>query len=182
MTIWEHLVKLTGDIYLTYKPMFLMYHPTLHLLKGDEIRQIINTVLPGDILLRRYNGYLNTILTGGYYGHAGLYIGGNKVIHAVSRGVIEEDLLDFCRTDGICILSTNKNTECAIAKAKRLIGKPYDYSFSSKNKKYYCTELINVCYDGLFDKNRIKTFGKNVLLPDAIFNSKEIKFKIEFRH
>ena len=94
----------------------------------------------------------------------------------------EEDTMDFCRTDGICVLSTEKDTSMAIGIAKKLIGKPYDYSFSSSNKKYYCTELVNICYNGLFNKDKIKTFGKSVLLPDGIFNSKEIKFKIEFKH
>ena len=36
------LVKLTGNIYLHKYPMFIVYKPDQHRLKGDKIREILN--------------------------------------------------------------------------------------------------------------------------------------------
>ena len=66
MKIPKFLVKFTGDCYLHPKPLFITYKPHHHKVSGTEVREILNTMKPGDILLRRYDGYLNTILTPGY--------------------------------------------------------------------------------------------------------------------
>lgn len=47
----------------------------------------------GDILLRRYDGYVNTLFTPGFWGHAALCVSANDVIHAVGVGVVREDLM-----------------------------------------------------------------------------------------
>jgi uncharacterized protein YycO len=179
----DWLLKLTGDIYLSKRPMFLMYKPQLHLITGDEIRSILYVISPGDVLLRRWNGYLNTIFTGGSYGHAGLYIGKNTVIHATGQGVIEEDILDFCRADSLCVLDVkNGDTKAAIKIAKQLRGAGYDYDFQSTNKKYYCTELADYCYLGVFRNDYKEIAGNSVLLPDAIRKSLQVECKLEIKH
>jgi uncharacterized protein YycO len=183
LKLLDHVIKFTGDVYLSRKPMFLLYKPTLHLVTGDEIRTLLYVVSPGDILLRRWNGYLNTILTGGSYAHAGLYVGNNTVIHATSHGVTEEDILDFCRADSICVLEVKSgNPRNAIDKAKELLGTDYDYDFKSANKRSYCTELTDVCYNGVFAGDYKKVAGNMVLLPDAIRASSVVVCKLEILH
>lgn len=49
----EFLLQFVGDTYLHKYPLFTVYKPSHHRVKGYEIRQIINTIKPGDILLRR---------------------------------------------------------------------------------------------------------------------------------
>jgi len=117
------LLKLTGNIYLYKPPMWIVYKPMHHKVKGSEVRSIINVLQDGDILLRRYDGYLNTLFTPGFWGHAALYVGNNNVIHAVGEGVIIEDILDFCRCDSVGVYRpsvTDVNILNAITTAKNL--------------------------------------------------------------
>jgi len=155
----------------------------LHLVKGDEIRSILYVLEPGDILLRKWRGYLNAILTGGNYSHAGMYVGNNTVVHAMADGVIEEDILDFCRSDSICVLCIrNGDKRKAVRKIKKLVGAPYDYDFLPGNKKYYCTEIVSVCYDNIFANDYQCILGQSVLTPVAIRNSDQVECKLEILH
>lgn len=61
---------------------------------------------PGDVILRGFDNYLD-----GYfiddphgYSHGAIYVGKEKIIHAVVEGVSEINVLDFMRCDRICIL------------------------------------------------------------------------------
>ena len=98
ITLPKFIIKSTGSLYLHKWPFWIVFRPSHHKVKGHEVRNIIDNLKKGDVLLRRYDGYLNTMFTPGFWGHAGLYIGDDRVIHAVGEGVIEEDILDFCRT------------------------------------------------------------------------------------
>jgi len=188
MNILKPLIKLSGHIYLSKKPLFLLYKPKFHKLKGSEIRTILNTLKNGDILLRRYHGYLNTILTPGYWGHAALYVGRNKVIHAVSQGVVKEDILDFCRCDDIALIrikdASRDHIKNAITKANQMEkeGLEYDYEFESGDREVYCTELIDVAYGNIFDKDYVKKWGKNVILPDKVYDSRRVEKVLAFKH
>ena len=72
--------------------------------KGPDMRQVLDRVLPGDILLRRYSHYLGSVLIKGHFSHAGIYVGNNKVVHMLGSGITEEDILTFLRCDDICIM------------------------------------------------------------------------------
>jgi hypothetical protein len=107
-------------------PMFFLYDPGGYRVKGEDAREAINRVRPGDILLRGYENYVDGYFIPGYFSHAGLYIGnvaegdyhlverprGQKmfrtgkqmVIHSMAEGVFIEDLLNFCRCDYMAIL------------------------------------------------------------------------------
>ena len=178
------LVKLTGNIYLHKYPMFIVYKPDQHRLKGDKIRKILNTIQPGDILLRRFDSYLNTILTPGFWGHAGLYIGNNSIIHSIGKGVIEEDILNFCRTDSLAILNVNitqEERDIAIQDIKKLKGNKYDFNFNPHNKQYYCTELMDVSFNGIFYKDYKEIMSNYILTPDGIYNSDKTTTELEFK-
>jgi uncharacterized protein YycO len=179
MTLKDKLIRLTGDLYLYHTPLFLTYKPQHHKVKGSQVREILNVIAPGDILLRRYNGYLNTLLTPGFWGHAALYIGDGFIIHAIGVGVVREDILDFCRCDSICVLRPEvdgKSKEAAINKAIALENAltEYDYAFVDDNGKVYCSEMIQECY-GAFNEDYCEKFGQRVLTPQHIFDSKQIK-------
>ena len=187
MNILNKIIKLTGDIYIYRKPLFVMYKPEFHKLKGYEIRQILNNLKYGDILLRRFDGYLNTLLTPGFWGHASCYIGENKIIHAVAAGVVLEDILDFCRADSVCVLRNKNFDEVDFTERLNLMKGAkhidYDYEFERYDDQYYCTEVPNTLHKNIFDNLYQTMFGREVLIPDAIYNdSVNLDLIIQFKH
>lgn len=176
-------LNLVSSIYVCPRLFWLMYHPQLHRIKGWEARRVINSLQAGDVMVRRWNGYLNSFFTPGYWAHAGLYVGSNEVIHALGDGVVKEDILDFCRTDSIAVLRPSSgDAKAAVEKAMTLIGRPYDYGFRSGNAKYYCSELCDVCYENMFKADYSVVAGNHVLTPGGIYGSARVVKIIEFRH
>lgn len=184
-----------GATYVYKYPMFLTYKPMHHKVKGIELRQISYKIQPGDILLRRYDGYLNTIMMRvidkiGFWGHAGLFVGDNNVIHALGVGVISEDILDFGRCDSICVLRPkvmDDIKEKAITIALKLeqdrVG--YDYEFKTNNpndSRVYCTELVDEAYNWMFAHDYEIKLGVRSLLPDGIFSSDLVEKILVFKH
>jgi hypothetical protein len=119
-----------GDIKIFKGPLFFLYDPGSYLVKGEDMREVIKVVEPGDILLRGYTNYLDGRFIPGYFSHVGFYLGpvyreqlasgwsdentpldqlkGLKtgeqmVIHSMAEGVFMEDLLNFCRCDYMAI-------------------------------------------------------------------------------
>lgn len=118
-------LKFFGDIKVFKFPLFIIYEPQGYRVKGDEIRQVINLVQPGDILIRGYINYLDGYFIPGKFSHAGLYAGkitdehrkhlsnrgepffktgDQMVIHSMAEGVFMEDIIEFCRCDYMVIL------------------------------------------------------------------------------
>ncbi len=122
-------LKMFGDIKYFPWPMFFIYDPKGYQVRGDEVREVINCIQPGDILLRGYDKYLDGLFIPGYFSHAGLYVGevidddlklidtpltteqqkdfhtgDQMVIHAMAEGVFMEDIINFCRCDRMMIL------------------------------------------------------------------------------
>jgi len=187
LKIPKWMIEFTGHTMLHNRPPWFVYRPDIHKVRGPDVRRILETVRIGDILLRRFDGYLNTIFTPGFWGHAGLYVGDNQVVHSVSRGVVQEDILNFCRTDAVCVLSVvnalYEITTQAINKAKFAAEKrtPYDFDFAAKNKKYYCTEMVDIIYGGIFCDDYIGKFGRLILTPDGIRYSKRVLVRLEIK-
>lgn len=188
MKLPKFLIKATGDIYLTIYPAWVQYKPHHHKVVGKEVRIVLDLIQRADILLRRYDGYLNTIFTPGFWGHGGVYVGNNKVIHAVGKGVIEEDILDFCRADSVVVLRVitidDNMKHNVINKAYQFLQEKteYDYEFKDKNKKVYCTEMVNEVYNSLFDEQYEEVAGNLVLTPDGIRYSKKASVIMEVKH
>jgi hypothetical protein len=192
LTAPKWLVQFGGKIHISKSPPFICYNPKFHLLKGSEIRQIFNHMQPGDIFLRRHNGYVSGLAIPGYWTHAALYVGDNMVNHATTHGVAEEDVLDFFRCDGACLLRPKK--ECCenvvlddvLKRAAEMVRAqtPYDYAFQDDIGKVYCTEFVDICYDyQLFASDYTPTIGGGVsLLPDGIYKSKCIEVVLDFQH
>ena len=163
--------------YICKKPLWFMWNPKLHKIKGFEIRKIIDSMKEGDIILRRFNGYLNTIFTPGFWSHAALVISNKTVIHALASGVVKEDIIDYCRTDNICLIRRKNITDEEIEKIIRIANGmiidniQYDFDFSDNNGKVYCTEFINIVNDEIYRDDYKIIMGNNILLPDDLKNS-----------
>ena len=130
----------------------VLYGQTGYKVKGPHTRIILDAIKPGDVLLTRYDHYLGYIVNAiGFWGHAGIYVGDDRVIHMLGDGIQNEDILTFCRKDHIMILrpKDQSKVESAVQKAKELYFQnvQYDYDFSEFNKTLYCSELVFDVYE-----------------------------------
>ena len=194
MNKFKNFINFICDVYIYTNPMFFIYKPMMHKVKGHEIRQILDEIKVGDILLRKFDGYLNTFFTPGFWSHAGIYIGNNTMAHAVREGVIEEDILDYCRTDSVALIRLKEhyhfNEETMLKYAEEHINNntEYDYDFKDDNGKVYCTEFVNICLGYIFDMDYepkiVKAFSHKIrfLLPDSIFNSDKVDKILVFKN
>jgi hypothetical protein len=94
------------------------------------------------------------------YTHVGIVCiekDGPYVIEASTKGVRETSLSDFVAASsfeddrpiiGIARLQDTIaiSLQAAVGRAKRLIGKGYDFYFKPDNDLYYCSELVYECY------------------------------------
>lgn len=188
--IYNGFLKIFGDIKVFRFPMFIIYDPGSYKIKGEDIRQVINLIKPGDILIRGYINYLDGYFIPGFFSHAGLYLGEvvdndsstlkpeqkkyfrtgeQMVIHSMAEGVFMEDIINFCRCDYMVILRRNSEVENSITTfnnscALCYLGKNYDFKFDfSNNSKLSCTELVYECFKDIMHKYGISVTTKKVM-------------------
>ena len=129
----------------------VLYGQTGYKVKGEHTRKILDLIKPGDVLLTRWDYYLGYFFIPGYWGHAGLYVGDNRVIHMLGDGITNEDILTFLRKDHVMLLRSYDQAKAALAveHTKKLWDErvSYDFDFSSGNDTYYCSEMIWFVYD-----------------------------------
>jgi hypothetical protein len=162
-SIRNGFLKFFGDIKVFKFPFFMLYDPGSYKVKGHEIRKVIDSLQPGDIMIRGYSNYLDGFFIPGFFSHAGLYLGEtNKkdlllpeileskfyegrqvVIHSMAEGVFMEDAITFCKCDYLVILRRSADTEPdadfaadfknVYQKALKNLGKGYDFKFDFSN-------------------------------------------------
>lgn len=181
----KHVFGFIGDIKWSgiAHPFWFTINASGYKLKGEHYRKLIKRLKPGDILIRRFEGYVDKWFIPGFWNHTSLYIGDDgenkeQVVHAVSEGVIQEDLLNFMRTDHMLVLrlaedKEEKGAQNAIAKAKSIVGSPYDFGFDFKDtNRFSCTELVAYCYPGIIQGK--KRFGKETIVADDFYNCSKL--------
>ena len=125
--LYDQFVKVLGDIKLFQYPFWIVYDPGSYKVHGPEIRTILGLIQPGDVLLRRYDGYLDSHIITGVFSHASLFMGEitnadavdvppegrramffttgpSQIAHSTAEGVHLEDILTFLQCDGIAVL------------------------------------------------------------------------------
>lgn len=152
-------------------------------LKGKHYREVEKLILPGDIIIRRFEGYVDKWLIAGWWNHAGIYVGdidgkNHQIVHAISDGVVVEDLVDFMRTDHMVVLvAPAELRDEAIRRAILAMGSDYDFAFEFNDSlRFSCTELICHCYQN--DKWVIqgkKRFGRYTVVADDIVSANHLK-------
>ena len=154
-------------------PFWFIINGVSFRLKGRHYRDLEKVIQPGDILIRRFEGYIDKWLIPGWWNHAGMYVGElegkeHKVVHAISDGVIVDDLIDFMRTDHMIVLrAPEAGREEAIKRAKAAIGSDYDFAFDfNETLRFSCTELVSHCYPGTITGKR--RFGRITVVADDI--------------
>lgn len=181
--IQKSLFRFIGDIKwggITH-PFWFTVNAMGYRLKGEHYRTVINLIQPGDILIRRFEGYIDKWFIPGWWNHCGIYVGEvdgkpEQIIHAVSEGVIQEDFLNFMRTDHMMMLrlkDPDQNPERikqSIQIATSIVGKPYDFGFDFKHSnRFSCTELVAYCYPGII--RTTKRLGKQTIIADDFANA-----------
>lgn len=154
-----------------YPGGIILFGDSSYEIKGPHMREVLNNLSPGDILLRRYSHYVGSVVIPGHFSHAGLYIGNDEVIHMLGKGIAKEDILTFMRCDDMAIVRVRDESLVApaIDQAKEWYSKEieYDYNFETSKERFYCTELVDVCYGNLI---RSKMGNKEIIMPDAFLD------------
>ena len=142
-----------GKIKVFKWPMFIVYDPSTYLVKGQQIREILGIIKPGYIIGRGYDNYLDGWFIPGRYSHTAVVatVKPNKqtVIHSMSQGVFEQDILDFLKCDRIVIFKPRNGRSVAVKTARKMIGKGYDFDFETNDDRFYCHELTQYCFPKL---------------------------------
>lgn len=178
-----------GDIKVFKYPFWIVYDPEQYQIAGAKLREILNTLQPGDIIARGYVKYLDGYFIPGKYSHTGVYIGEDTMIHSVAEGVCKVDVLDFLQCDRCCIIRPKNRgaVPVAIDRAHMYLGTKYDFSFSAGDDALYCHELTASCYKDLKIEKHIPTLfgglikGKEpVYLAQSFIESEDFEVIGEF--
>lgn len=174
--IYKKVIGMFGNVKYFRYPLFILYDPTDYNITQEDYDNFEYLLIPGDIVLRTYDHYLDGAVIPGFYSHASLYIGDKKIIHAIDEGVSEISLFDFAKCDGLAIIRPNvsdKDKWNAIKYVKDNLGKEYDYWFNFNTPDTYCcTELVYWAYldkISLEPKALNKFFGlikQEIISPD----------------
>jgi len=163
-----------GDVKVYKYPFFVLMGHTAYKINGKDQREILSTLKPGDVLLRRYDHYISGLMIPGYFTHSAMYVGNNDVIHMLGDGVTKEDILTFMRCDDLTVLRYKDETTIETAIRKALVfykhGVEYDYDFDPNcPKRLYCTEFSDACFGYII---RDKYSGK-FIYPDDYLKATE---------
>lgn len=180
--IWSKILTFLGDITWSgwNRPFWFVINHKEYELKGKHFREVSKIIQPGDVVIQRYEGYVDKWFIPGFWNHGGLYVGEfngqpQQVVHAISDGVICEDLIDFMRTDHMIVLRPpSYMSQSGVQLAISLIGKEYDFVFDFRDRqRFSCTEVVDYCYKGLAMPR--KGWFKTIIVADDIVASKILK-------
>ena len=133
----------------------IKYLPGTFKIKGDQTRELINSCEAGDILLKGYRGYGDSLFRKGRYNHAGIYLDSEHISHVVNGGVDTIDVIDFCRCDRLLILRLDIDImdreyfiDHCLRRCEQFIEVTtrYDCEFQGICHRLYSLDLIQMAY------------------------------------
>jgi len=179
--IYNGTLKIFGDMKIYKFPFFVLYDPGSYLIKGDETREVMNTLQPGDILVRGYKNYLDSYFIPGFFTHTGLYVGNvpnpdNVMLLSAAKDEFYaegEQIVIHAMAEGV------DNVNEVYNRALMSLGTPYDFRFDfSRYNNLSCTEFVYVCLEDVLTKadvrlrDRRAPFRKRpTLIPDDFIDS-----------
>ncbi len=115
--------------------------------------ELLDLLLPGDVLVTRKEHSLTNYFLPGYWPHVALYIGEGRVIEALADGVRERSVDSPFAVDAIAtirpLLSAHHIAQ-AIDRAHTHVGKPYDFDFDfTRADRMVCTEVVYRGFEGI---------------------------------
>lgn len=183
--IKRKFLTILGDIEYHSYPFFLIYNPKHYALKGKHFEMVSKILQPYDVLLRRFDKYIDNKFIPGFWNHAGVCLPDKNIIHAIAEGVVKETLFDFMKADHLCVLRPKfwYAEKTLLERANKLLGKEYDFSFDFKNgDRLSCTELVKEFFHG-FEHNiplsnlKLFFFSREIIIPDTIYSA---NFKVVY--
>jgi hypothetical protein len=170
---------------------------------------ILDEISIGDIMLTSVDGHLSNVFISDDYTHATVYLGygiiengkmvqhsdkekypifiestGDRGVHLIS---LEHLIIN---KDAILILKNTlikpEQIPAFVEKLESFLGKPYDYVFSGKNDKYYCSEIITDTLVHILGKEefKIKMGTKSIYKPshyqNVLFYQYELRLLRDF--
>lgn len=88
---YERFLTFFGDLKYFKWPFFIVYDPSSYKVRGEDVRQLINILQPGDILLRSYDNYIDGLFIPGMFSHVGFYYGEATEADRNSAGTMIDD-------------------------------------------------------------------------------------------
>jgi len=88
---YERLLTWFGDLKYFKFPFFLIYDPSSYKVRGEDAREVIDIIQPGDVLLRAYDHYLDGKFIPGLFSHVGFYYGRTTEDDRKSAGTMIDD-------------------------------------------------------------------------------------------
>jgi len=176
------IIKWFGNIQIFPYPSFIMFGHTAYEMKGEDVRDVLNIIKPGDIVLRRYNHYVSGLMIPGHFTHAAIYMGDGKIVHMLGDGIDKQDILTFCRCDQVAIIRCNDEqiNKIAIKKSASYFkqGIKYDFDFDfSDGKEFSCTEFIN----DIFNHPKMDRIKENYIMPDDFLTLDKTIFEVKYQ-
>jgi hypothetical protein len=176
--IKEAFVNFFGNIRF-YKGGVILFGDSKYKLKGTDWRSILDSLQPGDIVGSAHNNYISAWFIKGDFGHVGVYVGDNRIIHVRTDGIANEDILTFLRADNTFVVRVTDQSlvEGAIKKAYEQLAKDieYDYDFDKQDtEQFYCSEFTDFCYNyplrGGVSKDKTFIYPDDYLIPSDLFD------------
>lgn len=117
---------------------------------ADSVRSLLR---PGDVFVTRKECAVTNYFLPGYWPHAAMYVGSERVIESLKDGVRERTMDSPFGNDAIALIRPKLEVAMideAIRRARTHIGKPYDFDFDfTRADRMVCTEVVYRSYDGI---------------------------------
>ena len=177
MSLKSAFIEFIGSIRF-YKGGIVIFGDSTCKLKGPDCREILRVLKPGDIVLNAHHNYVSSLFIKGDYGHSGIYVGDNQIIHVRARGILKEDILTFLRADDAAVIRVKDQTivDSMICKAYEQFAKDvkYDFDFDKQDdEQFYCTEFTDFCSGYLLregvSRNNKYIYPDDYLIPSKLF-------------
>jgi len=142
LTAAEPVTKTIGKIHSPFS------HKEVRAIHYRAAHQVL---IPGTVLTTRTNGEFSNLVIPGYWSHAAIYAGGDSVVEAVGKGVVETDLIDFMLSKDhiagfVPLFATHEQMAAAARWAMAQKGLPYDYCLTMALRAFYCSKLGYMAY------------------------------------
>ena len=172
-----HWISHFPERYPFYKKLFanliffitgIIIHPRKNQLNHFDLIKARLLLRKGDVVLWGNLREVATLFIHGPSTHASIYLGRRKFVEAVFDGV-QINILHhfFTQYDTMIILRLPKKTKkkrkiikLAIHHALEQVGKPYDFDFSGRSNKFFCSELVNYAYLKAKHNTKLRSIGR----------------------
>ena len=117
---------------------------------ASRLRDVIR---PGDVFVTRKEGAVTNYFLPGYWPHAALYAGNDRVIESLKDGVRDRGLESPFGNDAVALIRPRLKEDLIVEglrRARSHVGKPYDFDFDfTRSDRLVCTEVVYRSFSGI---------------------------------